>query len=301
MIYNESIAKPKASYIEATITQLYYAINTVGLLELFVRTIITGNIPFRKNKYKTPDLVYSNADSLNEGDIFHIYYDIVNGKRVEYWYRVHTSNTSKKSYPIDGIPDKCPICGSQVAIIKGKVYCNNSTCPGVLFTTLKRFLILGTKKDYSLSEFTVLKRLIFSNKVKCVSDLYHLTLKELDSVWFYGTRDDSEAKAFYEKLHDTIGKISITDYLLSLPFFKEHETYNIFISSTFMSRIKSISEFLSWLEETSNELNSDNPKINFIDLESKISQEFFELLVDYFSIEDNVQEALSLEELNLFK
>ena len=68
-----------------------------------------------------------------------------------------------------------------------------------------------------------------------------------------------------------------------------------------MSRIKSISEFLSWLEETSNELNNDNPKINFIDLESKISQEFFELLVDYFSIEDNVQEALYLDSIGLFR
>ena len=71
-----------------------------------------------------------------------------------------------------------------------------------------------------------------------------------------------------------------------------------------MSKINSVEEFINWLFDTSEELYNDDNVINseLLDsLESKISQEFFILLIDYFSIEDNVQEALYLDSIKLFK
>ena len=300
MIYNPSLEKPKGTFVEATISQLYYIINTVGLLELFIK--ITTNYPdYRKTKYKKADLVYTNTDSINEGDVFHIYSIKNNGKQVEYWYRIQEAITTKKSYPVNGIPEVCPICKSPISIIKGKGYCNNSTCPGILFTVLKRYLVLGAKLELTMSEYSVLKKLVFMNKVKCVSDLYHVSLPELESIWYYETRDESDAELFYNKIQSTLGNVEVTNYLYSLPFFKEDENYNIYISTTFMAEIKTMSNFLNWLHKTDTLLNSDTDSIQFTDIESKISQEFYELLIDYFSVEDNVQEALYLEELKLFK
>jgi len=300
MIYTPILEKPTTNFTEATITQLYYIINTVGLLELFIKLDLIDHINFRK-KNKKPDVIYTNADTLNEGDRFLIESKMVNGKLTEYWYRTKENSSSKKPYPINGIPEECPVCKSKIAIIKGKAYCNNNSCPGVLFTNIKRFLVLATGLDWTLSEYSVLKKLIFTDKVKCVSDLYHLNLNELKSVWYYENKADGNAEDFYNKLQSTLHNVNIANYLYSLPFFKEKENYNIYISSTHISKLGTMSKFLTWLSNIEKVINETDDVRVFTELESKISQEFYELLVDYFSIEDNVQEALYLEEIGLFK
>lgn len=303
MLYIKDMEAPTDSSIDIIIDKLYYVINTIGLLELYIKTLNINSDVFRY-KNKKPDITYINTQVLKEGDTFKVSRIFKHNKFIEFWYLVKRSELEKPEYPITGIPEKCPVCGASVSVIKDKVYCNNSTCPGILFNTIKRFFIIGAREELSLSELSIIKKLIFYNKVKCVSDLFHISLDELSSIWYYETRDDSDAKSFYDKIQNTKGNVSILNYLLSLPFFKENENYNIFLSSTFMSKINSVEEFINWLFDTSEELYNDDNVINseLLDsLESKISQEFFILLIDYFSIEDNVQEALYLDSIKLFK
>ena len=98
------------------------------------------------------------------------------------------------------MPELCPVCGSEVVQVEGKVahYCQNISCPAQLRARLLHFVSRGAMDIEGFGP-AVIDELIARGKLTNVADLYALTFDDLRELW-----EDTERK----KLLDSISRKS---------------------------------------------------------------------------------------------
>ena len=86
----------------------------------------------------------------------------------------------KKKLPVYTLPDRCPVCGSDVDHPEGEplARCTNASCPAQLVERLRHFCSRGAMDIEGVGD-QLAATLVETGLVRDVSDVYHLTLDQL--------------------------------------------------------------------------------------------------------------------------
>jgi DNA ligase (NAD+) len=100
------------------------------------------------------------------------------------------------------MPDKCPVCGSDVIKLEGEVayYCSGGiSCPAQVFNHLIHW---GSRPAMDIDGLgdVVVKELLARNKVKNIADLYYLTVEDLLELPLFKLK---KAQKLYNAIQDS--------------------------------------------------------------------------------------------------
>lgn len=89
----------------------------------------------------------------------------------------------KKKLPVYTLPDRCPVCGADVDHPEGEpmARCTNASCPAQLVERLRHFCSRGAMDIEGIGD-QLAATLVETGLVRDVSDVYHLSLEQLQAL-----------------------------------------------------------------------------------------------------------------------
>lgn len=267
MIYQSPLQIP-TNYDESfviTIYDAFYTIDDSGKVEIALTTYNKQYESFNSKKYCTyQKIMYTNTEDIKPLDSFKIFVHIEGNICYEYWDLVSRVENSTKGISITKEPTRCPSCGKLLHGDTNNLFCYNSQCPAKIKITIRRFLLLATKEKWTQYELMVIDKLISSGRIQSVYDLYTLTLQEIQSSWYYESRELTNAKDLLDKIIRTKGTISVYNFLYSLNIPRNDQWY---ISKEQVDKdMPNMNTFMSWFMTA--EDDEEYPISNYMTVET---------------------------------
>ena len=210
----------------ARVIKACYKIKDTGELYLDIHTNKDAYIRDIERSTNTQLLTKLHNDTIASGDIVAIYIsnlsgdNFVNKNSTFEWEVIEFNDKNRIEVDTTDEISYCPVCGSFLHIESGtnKLYCLNNDCLAKLIFTIRKFLILATHEQWNFEELIIFNKLVTMGRIKSLSDIYTITLDELESfnsVWYSG-KEKNIAISLYKKINQTRGTITVYNFLNSI-------------------------------------------------------------------------------------
>ena len=290
--------KDRVFLFPAKVTKVCYKIKEDGRLYIDIRTDKDVYIhELEKETYlKLPVHVY--CKNIAVGDIVHVFINNLSdmgyvSDKSYFSYQINYFNENNRlDIAVENIK-VCPVCNNPLHhdTNTNKVYCLNNDCIAKLIFTIRRYLLIATNLVWEFEELAIINKLVTIGRVKSLTDIYTLTLEELESLpnWF-NNKERNVANTVYKKINQTRGTVTVYNFLNSL---------NIPRNSGWKLDKSSIDKLYLSMPDFVESIGSTDSKENKkLDLcMSKSTKEAFKY---YFSIDKNLSSIIALEDQNVF-
>lgn len=303
MIYIENIISklPREAVFLATILieDIKYILNINGKLGITMRT----NSPIYETFVKQlalehiTKIEYIDILDIRSNDVFDIYYLKDLNHIEEFWSLRTRSSLEPAGISTISEPVACPVCHKNLVYEEDGLYCFNSVCPAKVKMTIRKFLYFVSNGTIIYSDYKFLDQLVFRNLLRTPLDLYQLTVDDLLSL---GCKPNM-ANDIIHFIQDTIGKVTISQYLKSLNInIDDFQSFNVttqdrlqLSENTIDRSFKSIYEFLDWWKFIYNTPGqSPEPYMN---------DASFMALSNFLGYDENISIMTKLDQMGLFK
>lgn len=269
----------------ATVIKACYTISDEGYVNVTVKTNMDHYI--RDIQREIPGIKIIYPDTVGQNDILNIYTD---SKYNAVYMQVAQQGSDNRLDTKKSSLTHCPVCGELLLRMNNNsVVCLNSVCPAKLIVSIRKYLCVATYLNWKPEELIVFNKLVTVGRVKCIADIYKVSLKELESLdpcWFSYKEKDA-IYSVYSKINRTRGTVSIYNYLKSLML---PNTNCLEINEKALNKLDlSISTFLELLANT-----EDNK------LSKCMSKSTIDTLRVYFNVDSNLDNLLKLVEEDVF-